>query len=361
MTTLALSLVDEAAVEDRRPDDLARLRAEFKRRGWSDKATGRVVGELWCRGAVALSGIALLYWRPTWWSFSIGLAVATAGSLGVATNTHNSSHYASSDRRWVNELLTYLGYPFFLMLSATYWHRKHIVIHHANPNVVGVDDDIALMPWFALTREEFERASGLGRYYYRYQWLLVPVAIAAIGFQMHVSGWRHVIGAMRDPARRRPAHWIDLACMVLHVLVWIALPAVLLGVGVALEVYVARIVLMGFGLFAVLAPAHFPHEACFLRPDALSADFALRQTATSINYRTGPLGRFVCSGLQYQIEHHLFPAMSHVHYPMMQPLVRRFCERNGYPYRVLSWPEAVWKSLQAFWMFKDVGVLRRAE
>ena len=342
-------------------DGLALLRSEFRRRGWSDKATGRVIGELSSRATVALSGIVLMYWQPAWWSFLVGLALATAGSLGVATNTHSSSHYASSDRRWVNELLTYLGYPFFLMLSATYWHRKHVVIHHTNPNVVGVDDDIDLMPWFALTREEFERASGFRRVYYRCQWILLPLAIAVTGFQMHVAGWRHVIRTLADPTVRRTAHWIDLGCMVLHLIVWIALPAYLLDPVIAIEVYVARIVLMGFGLFAVLAPAHLPHEACFLRREAMAADFVLRQTATTVNYRSGVVARFVCSGLQYQIEHHLFPSMSHVHYPAIQPMVERFCERHGYPYRVLSWPVAVWRSLQAFWMVRDVGTLRRAD
>ena len=52
--------------------------------------------------------------------------------------------------------------------------------------------------------------------------------------------------------------------------------------------------------------------------------------------------------MQYQIEHHLFPGVPHVYYPKLSPLVRRFCEENGYPYRTLGWAEAIWKSLIIF-------------
>jgi linoleoyl-CoA desaturase len=64
-----------------------------------------------------------------------------------------------------------------------------------------------------------------------------------------------------------------------------------------------------------------------------------------VNFRTGILGKFVCSGLEYQIEHHLFPNISHVYYPKMAERLRAFCHENGLPYHCYGWDTVVWKCL----------------
>jgi hypothetical protein len=74
----------------------------------------------------------------------------------------------------------------------------------------------------------------------------------------------------------------------------------------------------------------------------------------TLNFRTSWLGRFLCSGLEFQIEHHLFPSASHVHLRRMSPLVRAFCEEHGLPHRTLGWGEAVWKSYLVFLRPKPV-------
>ena len=65
-----------------------------------------------------------------------------------------------------------------------------------------------------------------------------------------------------------------------------------------------------------------------------------------MSFRTGWLGRFLCSGLEYQVEHHLFPNISHVHYPAVSLAVQAFCAKQGLSYRSYSWGEALWKSWQ---------------
>ena len=66
------------------------------------------------------------------------------------------------------------------------------------------------------------------------------------------------------------------------------------------------------------------------------------------------MGRLYCAGVEYQIEHHLFPGMSPTHYPHIAPMVEAFCRRHGYPYRTLGWGEALWKSYLTFWRLKPV-------
>jgi len=120
--------------------------------------------------------------------------------MSVATDTHTSSDYATSARRWVNEFLTFFGYPLFLGLSACHWWRQHVVLHHPAPNVIGTDNDVDLEPWFARTRDEVERSTGLRRIYYeKLQWLVFPFAVAFIGFNMQASGWRALVAGGRGP------------------------------------------------------------------------------------------------------------------------------------------------------------------
>ena len=139
--------------------------------------------------------------------------------MSVATNTHTSSHYATSVRRWVNEFLTFFGYPLFLGLSACHWWRQHVVLHHPAPNVIGTDNDVDLEPWFA-----------------------------------------PLVAGLRGAGRSRQ-HWIDLSAMLLHYVVWLAIPMAFWAPVHVAGFYALRVVLMGYAMFAVLAPGHFPLEA----------------------------------------------------------------------------------------------------
>jgi fatty acid desaturase len=121
-------------------------------------------------------------------------------------------------------------------------------------------------------------------------------------------------------------------------------------------------VLLGYIVFLNAAPAHFPAEARFLAAEGHAdryayrrrSDYILLQTSTTVNFRAGWLGRLFCCGSQYQIEHHLFPGISHAYYAQMSPILRAFCEANGYQYQTLGWLEGIWKSLRVFWRPKPV-------
>src|SRR6516225_4644618 len=136
---------------------LATLRRELEPYAIDKKATVTVLAELCLHLLVTAAGILLASLSARLWVQGLGLLLATLGSMGVATNTHTSSHKATSEHAWLNDLLTYFGYPLFSHLSATYWWRNHF-IHHGRPNVLGVDEDADLAPWFLLTDDELRRA-----------------------------------------------------------------------------------------------------------------------------------------------------------------------------------------------------------
>src|SRR5690242_18913785 len=157
---------------------LSKLNQEFVARGWNRKPTGRLLAELSLHVTLALGGAAAVVLSRSLLIDALGMLVSTMGSLGISTNTHTSSHYATSNRRWVNRALTYFGYPFLLGMSATYWWRKHVAVHHPTPNVIGLDDDVDLLPVFTVNERDLAAARGLRRWWFEHQWGVIPFAIA---------------------------------------------------------------------------------------------------------------------------------------------------------------------------------------
>ena len=290
------------------------------------------------------------------------LLAMTLGNLGLTNFGHSASHFGISRRTWINRALLLLTFGGTFGTSATWWVNKHIVVHHTTPNVIGLDDDVALLPWFALTEDEVRSGGPWRRWYYRYQWALLPFAVALTAVSMIVSSWRYLGAALRDRRRRTALHVADAGSIVAHFTLWIGVPLLWFHATEVIGFYLLRGALLGCAVFFTAAPAHFPAEARFLSTEGHDdrgayrrrSDFILLQTATTVNFRAGWIGTWFCCGAQHQIEHHLFPGISHAYYPRMSPVVRAYCEANGYPYQSVGWVEGIWKSLRVFWRPKPV-------
>ena len=327
---------------------LRTLRADLRKRGFFRRPTARLIGELLLHVAVMTTGVALLYTAHSWWTGGLGLLIATAGAMGIGTNTHTSSHSATSDRKWINDALTYLGYPVTLGLSATYWWDKHVLRHHSGPNMKDVDGDFDLMPWFAGTLHDVEESRGWRRIYYQHaQSLIFPFAVAFTLFAQQLSGSLYLYRSFRDRKRRRMQHWIDASALMAHVAIWLVVPSVFLPSSWVVAIYLVRNLLNSYAMFIVFAPAHMPADALRIAHDPDRLAHPLAHTSTTLNFRTGRLGGWLCGGLQYQIEHHLLPGISHVYYPQISELVKEFCRRQGLPYRCYDWSEGLWLALMS--------------
>jgi fatty acid desaturase len=321
------------------------LRDEVRSRGWDRPPAGRMAVEIAGHVALALGGIVAFVAAPGLLARACALVMTTIGSLGIITFTHTASHYAAVRSRRVNELLTYFGYTFFWGESTTYWWHKHVVAHHPMPNVIGSDPDADLSPWFALTEDEVRASTGWLRFYYeRLQCWVFPFTLAGMVFAMQGTGLWFVLSALRDPARRSRRHWIDLGVLLLHWTVWLGLPIFFFPPLSVLGLYALRAMALGYAVVSVAGPGHLPLYAVCIGTDEPSEDFLLRQTATTANFTTGWLGRWLCSGVEYQIEHHLLPNVNHAYYPQVSPLVRELCRQRGVPYHICSWDRALWKT-----------------
>ena len=330
------------------------LREELRAEGYFERRPLRGLAHLFAHLALTAGGVVAFLAMEGLPLRVVAIAVTCFGGVGAGAVGHTASHYALVKSRALNEALTFFTYPFFLMLSATYWQRSHVQLHHPSPNIVGIDDDCDLRPMFALNHEH-ERAGSWPERHRRLFALLLPVLLVFNVPSIYLQGIQHVARELRKaPARRQPRVLLDAVCMALHPVLWLGLPLLWFSPLDVLAIYVLRVAIMGYGLFAILAPGHYPAEASCLDPSLRGENFFVRQTTTTINFRTSWLGHFLCAGLEYQIEHHLFPAVSHVHYRTLGPRIQTFCAANGLPHRTLGWGEALWKSWRVFFAPKPV-------
>jgi fatty acid desaturase len=331
----------------RQPASLKELTLEFRRRGYGRPNTARILAELAAHVLLAVGGMVLFCASQSPLQIALGLALSTVGAFGISTNAHTASHFAASRHRRVNRALTYFGFPLMLGVSATRWWRTHCIEHHSHPNLAGVDPDIDFTPFFATTKRDVDAARGLLRAYFSYQWLLLPFALSLNALNMQRQGWSFVLRKLQANGRDAALRW-DLACLCVHLVLWLVLPSMLWSPGVALLFYGLRLVLLGYAAFLVFAPAHLPVDIPCVQQVDPTADYVLRQTSTTVNFRVGWIGGVLISGLDSQIEHHLFPAFDHTRYASMSRDVRAFCEEHGYPYRRLGWLYAIGKAFETF-------------
>lgn len=307
----------------RHPSLYAALSLEIQELGLLKRAYGyywvKIIGAV-----VVLSGLVTTHilLGDTWWQLVL------AGVLGIAlTQTafvgHDAAHrqiFASA--RW-NEWTSLLMVNGLLGMSHGWWTSKHSR-HHANPNKVGKDPDIdpGLLAW--TPDQAVLRRSRLGSWLSARQgWLFFPVLLL-LGLSLHVSGLRALLG--RRPMKRRA---LELVLLVLRLAGFATLVFVVLSPAKALAFLAIQLAVFGLYMGASFAPNH---KGMPIVPEGASFDFLHRQVLMSRNIRGGWFMDSFLGGLNYQIEHHLFPSMPRTSLRRAQPVVRAFCARHGISY-----------------------------
>lgn len=299
----------------------------------------RVALELLVHLTLLGSGLVGYFSLHSSWARAGCLAIAMLGHLGVTTNAHTWTHPSGSSRRWINDVLAFFTGNLISGISFTYWHDKHNRRHHAFPNVQGADPDHDFAPFVALTDVDLAGRGPLARLYYRWQWIVIPLMVGIMFPRMKAEGFVHSVRCL-GPRETRGIAAVDVLVQLASILAWWGIPVWIGGFTDALLLNVVREISLSYAFIAVFAPAHIPQPAIHMS-DEVRADFMLRQTATTLNFRVGRLVGFFISGLQYHVEHHLLMDVPHVHYARLQPIVEKACRRHGYPYRVISWREGL--------------------
>ncbi|MGE0552278.1 MAG: fatty acid desaturase [Gemmatimonadales bacterium] len=318
--------------------DVKREVAEyFESRGLSTKATaGMVVKTILLVTLTFGSYAALLLLDPSFLG-ALGLMVLTGigfAGIGFAV-THDALHGAYSEKPWVNDLI---GRLFDILGANGYmWKITHNVIHHTYTNIDGVDEDLTVSPLLRLSPGAPLR--GVHRFQHVYAFLAYGMATV---FWVFVKDFKYFfqrsLGPYQD--KRHPTgEWINLFVTKAIYYSWsIVLPLTVLSLpwwqfAIA---YLVMHLTAGAILGIVFQLAHVVEGTEYPLPDdkgRMEHQWLLHEMETTSNFaRENRLLTWYVGGLNYQVEHHLFPKVCSEHYPAIGPIVERVAKRHGVPY-----------------------------
>lgn len=279
-------------------------------------------------GLLVFGGLSTWFVVPL--ALSLGLAMAAIG-FNVQ---HDGSHRAYSNHAWVNRLMA-LSLD-VLGASSYVWSRKHNTIHHSYTNIVDHDDDIniGILGRLAPHQPRF----GFHRLQHYYLWALY--GFLYLKWTLYDDFRDVLLGKIGGHRLPRPQGWdlaIFLAGKVIFFAWALALPLLLHPVVYVLLVYLLASFVLGLVLSVVFQLAHCVEEAAFPLPapetGRMESAWAVHQIETTVDFaRRNWLLSWYVGGLNYQIEHHLFPRICHIHYPALATLVEETCREFGLRY-----------------------------
>lgn len=247
---------------------------------------------------------------------------------------HDACHESYSSRKWANNVLgltmNALGGNAFI------WKQKHNVIHHTYTNIEGVDDDIAQSK--LLRQCSSQKWMPVHRFQHVYLLLIYSLAIFAwvLGrdYVRYFSKKIHTTPLQKMSFNDHFIFWIS---KLLYLVFYMVIPIFFMGWVPWLFGFLTMGLVMGVALSIVFQLAHSVEGPEFIvadvEPKKIESEWAVHQVKTTANFAmNNKVISWLVGGLNFQIEHHLFPRVSHVHYPALSKIVRKLCQQYDLPY-----------------------------
>jgi fatty acid desaturase len=289
-----------------------------RRRGWYGARIGLNLVLL------AAGGVGFFRIGESWWQLLTAVYLAIVATQ-LAFVGHDAGHRQIFRTRRANDLVGLLNGNLLVGISFGWWVPKHNA-HHSNPNDEDLDPDIGIAA-LAFTAAQARGKRGLARVIARSQaFLFFPLLLLEAG-HLHVASMKSILGG------RGRANLVEGLLLLVHAAAYLT---ALLWVLTPLQAVAFALVQQGlFGLY--LGCSFAPnHKGMPTLTEADQLDFLRRQVLTSRNVRGSRFVDFLLGGLNYQIEHHLFPNMPRPNLRHAQPLVREFCRQHDLPYAEAS-------------------------
>ncbi|MET1154810.1 fatty acid desaturase [Arthrobacter sp.] len=253
--------------------------------------------------------------------------LGVAAALGVVFTQfafvgHEAAHHQVFASRPANEWAARLIATMVVGMSYAYWTDKH-TRHHARPNMVNQDPDIAAGA--IIFHNEGPSVRGrLGRALGKHQGYLLFPLLLFLGWTLHLDSLKYLLRP--GPVKYR---WLELPLLVVRFGIYTVLVFVLLSPGIAVAFIVVQVAVFGLYMGGSCAPNH---KGMPIVPESSKADFLTRQVVTSRNISGGQVMTLLMGGLNHQIEHHLFPDMPRPHLAQVRRLVKTHCAAHGIAY-----------------------------
>jgi fatty acid desaturase len=279
--------------------------------------------------ALLAAGIGFLLLGDTWFQLLI------AAGLGIvftqlAFFAHEASHRQVLQSGPANDRIGRLVGTLLVGMSYSWWMTKH-TRHHANPNRIGKDPDIdgevvAFTEAAALRHRSWR--SGLTR---RQGYVFFPL-LTLEGVTLHVKSVASLLS--REPVKGRA---LELSLIGARFAIYLGVVFWFLPLGMAFAFLGVQLAVFGLYMGASFAPNH---TGMPIVPADAKLDFLSKQVRTSRNISGGWWATLILGGLNYQVEHHLFPSMPRPHLAKAREIVREHCRTLDVPYTETSLPQA---------------------
>jgi fatty acid desaturase len=288
---------------------------------------------------ILATAAAIMALNHSWWALLLA-PVSAVLSAQTAFFAHDAGHKQISSSAKVDRRLGLVAADVLNGVSYGWWQDKHLR-HHAHPNEVGQDPDVAegMIAW---TEAQAAAKKGWRRWFARHQGqLFFPVLI--------LEGWQLSLAGIRALGQRpRRTRVLEGGLLIVHFAVYFGFLFVFLTPLQAVVFALVHQALFGLNLGVAFAPNH---KGMLMLEPGTRLDHLHKQVLTSRDVIGGPLVDFMLGGLNYQIEHHLFPSLPRPLLKTAQPVVRQYCLEVGIPYRESTFTDS---------MRQIVGYLRRA-
>jgi fatty acid desaturase len=276
-------------------------------------------------GALGGAATGLVLLGDSW------LQLLIAGALGViftqfAFLGHEASHRQVLTSGPANDRIGRMLATVLVGISYTWWMSKH-TRHHANPNKIGKDPDIEI-DTVSFLEEDAASRRGVMAWITRRQGCLFFPLLLLEGINLHLTSIRGLFARRRVEGR-----WLELSVLGARFGCYLAVLFWLLPLGMAFAFLGVQLAVFGLYMGASFAPNHVGMP---IVPRDAKLDFLNKQVRTSRNVGGGWWVTALMGGLNYQIEHHLFPSMPRPHLSKARQLVREHCRSNDVPYTETS-------------------------
>jgi fatty acid desaturase len=305
-----------------RGSDFAVLAQRIARAGLMRRRPGYYVARIGLVAGLYVAGwIAFVAVGNSWWQLGVAPFLAIIFAQ-LALVSHDIAHRQVFRTRRATEIAGLIAGNLGIGMSYGWWMDKH-TRHHANPNHEERDPDVNpdLLVW---STRQARVSRGVARVVGRWQAYLFFPLITLEGLSLTVSSVR----ALARPSLRR--RWAEATLLLLHIVGYVAAILLLLSPGKAAAFLAIHMGLFGVYLGCTFAPNH--KGMPMLTDGGEQPDFLRRQVLTSRNVRGGRFLNVLLGGLNYQIEHHLFPSMPSANLRRAQPIVREYCAEIGVTY-----------------------------
>ncbi len=277
--------------------------------------------------AVALGGLitGFVLLGDSWFQLLIAAGLGLVLTQ-VAFLAHEAAHRQILTSGPANFRLARILAAGVVGISYSWWDSKHTK-HHGNPNQVGKDPDIEV-DTISFLETDAAQSRGIVRLITRKQgWLFFPL-LTLEGLNLHYLGVKHLVTSKKAKGR-----WIELGLIALRFAIVLIPVFLMLPLGMAFAFMGVQLAVFGVYMGASFAPNH--KGMPIIDPNA-RLDFFSKQVRTSRNIRGGWWATWLMGGLNYQVEHHLFPNMPRPHLSKAREIVRDYCISNDVPYTETS-------------------------